>query len=266
MVASSIACLVIGSGLSTFIHLRRLYHSEQMNTELQQNVRFALDSVVRDIRSAGYGLDVPDSSLGKWVDWIEQFDRNPQIVEGVGGSPDALRIVGAFNKAVTALSQPAATGDTSIVVEDAGKLNRSYHKLLFLNQAETVRITHISGNILSISSHPTESDRGLRYDYPAGAPIELVVTVEYTCRPQEGSILRHPYLARVDSSASRVLPWMQVTASCIEDLQCVREDDAITIEITGRTSGKNYAQYDQEHLDYYRRLILSSSVRSRNAM
>jgi prepilin-type N-terminal cleavage/methylation domain-containing protein len=186
LVASFITTLLLASCMALLAQHQSIHLATRQMTEIRQNVGFAMDSVLRDVRMAGYGLDVPDSELDTWVSWISTFTVNSQISDGANGDPDGLVLVAAFDNPVARLVTGVTTGETLLAVEmldpTPNLLNTYNRSILYLNKTETLRITGITGTgtnlYLSISAHPTDTT-GVHNEYFAGSTLELVKAVTY---------------------------------------------------------------------------------------
>ena len=262
MAASFIGLLLILSLVATVTQQRATMRAQQLVGEMHQNLRFAMDSVSRDIRTAGYGLEIDPPLLDDWVTWISGFTENPMVIEGLGGAPDQLVIVGALDNPVTTLSAPAPAGTNVIVVADASAFNTFDKSIIFIGRTSTARILGINGNALTISLHPTHNN-GLRFDFPAGSPVELVKEYRYRWY-NAADYPYYPFLSRQDSGADYSRQWMKVTAGYIEDFQVARNGDLLEVAITAIVAHPDRHYHHPEKDDPFRRATLASTIKPRN--
>ena len=279
MSATFVGLMLIAMFVAAFTQQRRVYRKEQLITEMQQNARFAMETISRDIRMAGYGLDVPEHQLNTWVSWLPNFHQNPMISSGSGSDSDVLTIVAAFDEPVAALSSGAPSGSQTLSVSMLrGNFGDTFKPsdLIFIGKSETLRIEDVNSGQLVVSSHPTSS-RGIRHTYAAGTPVELVGTVEYEIVPGGAWGGDFPYLARIDSLTQYY--WfrggnhsygrdgrqdLMVTAGYIEEMQFQRQSGGIEVSLRARTSQPDAYYVHPTFKDPYRRMNLTSLVRPRN--
>ena len=275
MVASFISISMLG-GLIAIQYQQQIVHNAQRQmTEIRQNTGFAMDCVLRDIRMAGYGLQVPPLELDTWVHWIDDFTTNPKIIEGANGAPDKLVLIAAWDSPVAVLASGSVTGDTSLAVSQLDTtpnlFNTNNRKIIFINKTETARITGISGSgsnlVLQISTHPTQN-AGIHRSYPAGSQIELVLGVTYEWKPANtSSSISHPYLTRRDeATADEPGGLWEVSANCIEDFQVVPtgQERELKVEITGISPDVDGRYVDPNYGDHFRRRTLRAIATPRN--
>jgi prepilin-type N-terminal cleavage/methylation domain-containing protein len=182
MIASAVSALLVLGLVSTFVQQRKSYKSMQLMTEMDQNIRVAMDVVCRDLRMAGHGMNVRAADYAAWLSWAGGITGAVQVTQGSSGAPDTLQIVGALDDAPGRLSAQAAIGATSIILGSGqgAAFNASDQRVIMVGKTETARITGMSGDTLTISTDASISGRGLRNPYPAGAPVELVKLVTYS--------------------------------------------------------------------------------------
>lgn len=274
MVAVSLTGLLVASALGVFIQQRRALKSSKIISETRQNVRTAVDMLSRDIRLSGYGLNINSADLPNWIDWAVDLegnpvtmDANPKIVDDENGTVDAIWIAAAFEDPVASLIADAAV-DSTIIQLASGQgaqfdigLNK---KLIFIGRVETARIVSITGDTLTISTHPTLS-RGLDWDHPAGSVVELVKVRSYEWTAQSENYPGKPYLTRDDSIPGIITYyWQRLIAAGIADLQISQTGDRIDIDVTGKAAVQDGNFFNGENGSKYRTMEMSSSVVLRN--
>jgi prepilin-type N-terminal cleavage/methylation domain-containing protein len=273
MVAVLLTGLMVSGALAAFSYQRRVLRANEITSEMRHNVRTAMDMITRDVRTAGYGLDCEESEVRDWIAWTHTMggaavtmDANPKIVDGSGGAPDAIWIAAAFGPPRATLAMPAALGSTTLRLGNGqgAQFQSSQRRVLFLGKTETIRVTDVSGDTLTISTDPTQTS-GLRYDHPAGTLVELVMVRSYEHNDGSSGYPHLPHITRDDNQSDTYNhTWERLIANAIEDLQLNRVNNRVEIEITGRASAAEwYYQHPTEN-DAYRRTIMASSAFMRN--
>jgi len=267
LLAMSIAGLVILGVTGTFTIHCRTYRAQRDVRDMQQNLQTALEIISREIRMAGYGLAIPPSKLALWIPWVPGIAANPHIAPGAtAAAPDSLCVVGSFDGQVAALSAAVTNGATTLPLQygQGSLFNTNERRVIYLGRCETLRVVGRSGDTLTVSRDPTTSGRGLRYAYAAGAPVELVKAVTYTCRNDVAEYAGRPQLLRDASGESVPREWQKIAAACIEDFQVVRGTNCLTLTVGGRTRHMDAHYTDPDKGDAYRRMRLTTQVLPRN--
>jgi len=273
MTASAVGLAVTAGSITLMVNQRAYHTAHRQLTDARQNTSYAITTVSRDVRMAGYGLNIEPSELDEWVNWIPGFTSNPLIEDGANGAPDGMLIAGAFERGYAELVSGITTGDTTMTVMslDGSDLlfNDSNNKILFLGKNETVRISHPpvgAGSImtLSISTDPSTID-GVRFAYPAGTRVELVKMVQYEWVPPSVSSMPYPYLTRRDLSESIQLSGLwEVSSAYIDDFQVDVSGGAYFVRVTGITEKLDKDYLHPNKNDHYRRTTMTTKVSPRN--
>ena len=268
LVASTLSILVIFGTVMLFITHIKDYRDQKLVREMQQNVRFAVDAVCRDLRMAGYGLNIRRSEMDNWLSWEANFTENPLIQDGAGtNGSDIISIAAAFDSDPAYTANAVSSGVTTITVQDGKgfKFENNEHRLIFIGRLETARVISRAGDTLTISTHPTVSGEGLRYGYPADSPVERIEVTSYSCKVGSGSLAGIPYLARSDAEPSVLFKDLRnIVAAYIEDLQFTSDGYAFELSITGRTS-ERMSRPGTGDDDNYRRMTVTTRITPRNA-
>lgn len=273
MVAVSLSAILVLMAMSAFIFQRRVLHANQLVSEMRQNVRACMDMVNRDLRAAGYGLDMEQSELAAWIDWCADldgnpiaFDSNPKVLNGASGAPDSLWIAAAFDPPIASLASAAAAGGTTVQLGtgEGAQFNVTDRKIVFLGRRETARVTAIAGDTLTISTHPGRLV-GLDRDYPVGTPVELIAVRSYEQQAETTAYPQAPHVTRDNNQATGFsYSWQRLIATHVEDLQFGQNGNQVAINVTGRASVKDYTYGTRGGGDGYRRSTLTSSAFARN--
>jgi len=251
--------VVLVMGLVTGLFLqRRALNSQQLINEMNQNARAAANLVTTDLENTGYGLNVSENMAGLWIDWVSGFTSNPTVVDGGSGNPDSVMVAAAFEGKTSNLIVAAAKRDTAVrvVFADIGEFNTTDKKVFFLGKTEVCRITSISGDTLTISTHPTQS-RGLAFAHASGEEIEQVQVRTYSLNTDTSVWPFAPYLMMEEDGAIYSSEWEKMIAGNISDFQVRRDGYSTVVEITGRSSDVDVAYSHPTKRDNYRRVTLS---------
>lgn len=268
LAASTISTVVVLGMVTLFISHARDHHDQKLVREMQQNLRFAIDCVSRDVRMTGYGVSVRDSELPQWISWVNGFTENPLITQGATtDDPDTLSIAAAFEPPLGQTDSDAAVGATSLSLEagQGAQFDTDNRSVIYVGRMETARVVSQSGDTLTLSTHPTEAGHGLLNAYPAGTAIERIDVVTYTCRDGTGVFSGQPYLSRDDHSDESPTEWLTMAAAYIEDFQITRDTYSLTLDVSGRCSKESPIYTHPTEGDRYRRLTVSTRIVPRNS-
>lgn len=263
--------LAIGTGvlaalIAVMITQMTQYRQMRDATEMQQNAHVPMAQVLRDIRMAGYGLPVSVTQLPLWITWVSGMTNPVVIRPGSGTAPDRLLLAGAFGAPAAALQSGSLTGAKVIQVRagEGAQFNTTNRKLVFIDNQELARITAISGDLLTITTHVSLTGRGLRFSHPAGAPLELVKILEYGCEPSATNVLRRPLLFQDDHRGLLTNSLQQVVALGIDDFQASSSNNTVYIQMSALSQHAERGYTDPVHGDAYRRIAIRGSALPRN--
>jgi prepilin-type N-terminal cleavage/methylation domain-containing protein len=93
IIAMAVASVVAMSGYALFSQSNWSYQVQENVGEAQQNARVAMDRMVRDIRTAGFGLPKPPYDLSFNVSGTPSFE-SPITVSDNSTGPDTITILG----------------------------------------------------------------------------------------------------------------------------------------------------------------------------
>ncbi len=193
---------------------------------MQQNVRVAINRMIREIRMAGFGGKNENVSGGNdivtvfgnvngFVNIINAVDNSPRA-DNVGNS-DEITVVGAYERQGR-LDQNANAGDATITIiyDDAGKkFDTGARKYLCIDGRDNYEVAAEAGNVLTINP-PLRRDYIVRDGGSAliqpVTPVFLVRAVRYGLRLDADGI---PVLFRDQNTGGG----RQTVAEYIEDLQ-----------------------------------------------
>lgn len=226
IIALVISAILVAGIYRVFIHQQKSHATQEQVADMQQNVRVAINRMIREIRMAGFGgkndnvngdNDIINvfGNVNGFADIINAVDNSPRA-DNVGNS-DEITVVGAYERQGR-LDQDGHAGDPTITIiyDDAGKkFDTGTRKYLCINGRDNYVVTAEAGNVLTIN--PT-----LRRDYgvrDAGGnliqpvtPVFLVRAVQYGLRVDANGV---PVLFRDQNTGGG----RDTVAEYIEDLQ-----------------------------------------------
>jgi prepilin-type N-terminal cleavage/methylation domain-containing protein len=226
LVALVISAILVAGIYRTFIHQQRSYATQEQIADMQQNVRVAINRMIREIRMGGFGgknentngkndIITAFGNVNGFVNIINTVDNSPRA-DNVGNS-DEVTVVAAFERQGR-LDQNANAGDATIAIiyDDAGKkFDTGVRKYLCLNGRDNYEVTAEAGNVLTIK--PSLKRTYMVRD-GAGALIQpetsvfLIRAIQYGLRVDAKGI---PVLFRDQNTGGG----RQTVAEYIEDLQ-----------------------------------------------
>jgi prepilin-type N-terminal cleavage/methylation domain-containing protein len=226
LIALVISAILVAGIYRTFVHQQRSYATQEQIADMQQNVRVAINRMLREIRMAGFGgknentngkndIITAFGNVNGFVNIINTVDNSPRA-DNVGNS-DEVTVVAAFERQGR-LDQNANAGDATIAIiyDDAGKkFDTGVRKYLCLNGRDNYEVTAEAGNVLTIK--PSLKRTYMVRD-GAGALIQpetsvfLIRAIQYGLRVDAKGI---PVLFRDQNTGGG----RQTVAEYIEDLQ-----------------------------------------------
>lgn len=212
LVAMAISAILTAALYRTFIGQHRTYMVQEQVVDMQQNVRVAINRMMREIRMAGFGSvwnvfppeHLPFLTIGgPFLDVINPRDNE----NNVGQNDDQITIIGAFEQ-VSTLSQSTDGSDTIQLVGGANQFNLLTRRYLCIGGLETHIVRWIDGNTITL-------DGKLLFNHGAGTPVFKVKAIRYQLRPDNRDP-NMPVLTREDLTDGG---GSQVVAENIENLQ-----------------------------------------------
>jgi prepilin-type N-terminal cleavage/methylation domain-containing protein len=215
LVAMAISAILIAAIYRTFIRQQKTYTVQEQVVDVQQNVRVAINRMMREIRMAGFGnvsMVLPNFAAkdGPFDNIITPSNNKNYIV---GQNDDQITIIGAFEQ-VSALKTVGMNtveleGNASAFSSDPSARN----KYICIGGLESHTVTGIDGNIVTLDSnlinHYDTSNPNLKI------PVFKVKAITYRLR-WDNSNPNMPVLTREDKTDGG---GTQVVAENIENLQ-----------------------------------------------
>ena len=185
LIALMISAILIAGIYRIFLYHQRTYVTQEQVADMQQNVRVAINRMMREIRMAGFG-GKNDNSHGN-NDIINIFGNvngfaniiNPENnVTEDGITHDRITVVAAYSQIATIAANVTA-GDNLLRVNYTGstKFNSDARKYVCINGRNNYEIVPTAGNNLTLAGTFT-----LNENHSAGEPVFLVRAIRYGLR------------------------------------------------------------------------------------
>lgn len=172
LVAILLSCLVGVVLYRMFYTQDRTYTIQSEISEMQQNLRVAVERISRDLTMAGFAQPPWTTINGEGgVDFLG--------IKVTGGN--VLDVVGSFDGSQAVLALEAGEGAISLELSPGGgsHFNTGTKGDINIGGRENAKITAIKGNTLTINTDPNLTKQGLRFGYAAGTEIYLVKRKTY---------------------------------------------------------------------------------------
>jgi type IV pilus assembly protein PilW len=228
MAAIVIFSIVLTAVFATFTFQAQSYTTQSRVAEMQQNLRMSLDTLQRDIRMAGYGINtditVPGSVIGGSGTVVL---RGFYPADGGSSAPDGIYIlytydvdntVPALAPTRTATNAVTAGNSAFTVTVDNGTGTRFDNNALVIlsnnTSADLYQVTGSTANSITFGSGSVinSAGHGANHYYDVGSKVSLARFVHYYI---DTTVAAHPTLmvSKVGGTVSQPL------AEDIEDLQ-----------------------------------------------
>jgi|GEM_PF-1106360 len=263
--------ILLGAMVSSFISQQKTYAMQEQASEMTLSARAALDMIIRDIRTTGYG--VPTSGLEQWIDWVYdgegtliQFTEPIHIMQQENEA-DTLMLVGCFDAPIARLQADADVGDDRLYLRYDRRttaFNPTQRKIFYLGRNENGIVTDTPSqsrrrSSIGIDTDPeTPGNQGVDWHYSGGEDIlELLKVVTYAIKIDHVNYeAPTPILTRDENMGGGAQP----VAEHVEDLRITRNGDTLTVALTVRTATPAPHYTHPAVGDGYRRLTLTSAV------
>jgi prepilin-type N-terminal cleavage/methylation domain-containing protein len=211
LLAMVISAILIGAVYRTFINQHNTYAVQEQVVDMQQNVRVAINRMMREIRMAGFGnverifpFEAQDG--GKSVIFFNSM--NPiDNKNNVEQNDDQLTIIGAFEH-ISTLEEPTEGTNVIKLVQKGSDFDTRYRRFLCVGGLEARTVTSINGNTITLSE-------GLKLRYGKGTPVYKVKAITY----QLGWDKRNPNMPVLKREDKTDGGGLQPVAENIENLQ-----------------------------------------------
>ena len=229
LIAMAISIIVGMAGYVIFSSSNWSYKVQEDVSEVQQNVRVAMDRLAKDIRTAGFGLPDPPFSLTIGTGTF----TSPITVTNSTTAPDTITILGIGYEAGTLQSTGGCTNgsgtnlicmNTADFFSNAG-VYQPTRRYISLNGTTFIELSSAAGDHVNAAqgSMRLSSPATLYRNYPDGTPVYIIQAVQYTIVINDATASppctsANPCLRSEDFTALRG-SGSQTFAENIEDIQ-----------------------------------------------
>ena len=258
LIALVISSILIAALYRTFIGQQKTYMVQDQVVDMQQNVRVAINKMMREIRMAGFG------SVG---DVLSQIGGVNGFTDVITPNDDSITIVGGFRQ-ISALAADAAGGQNKITMAnatEASEFDGAIHHYLSVGGLESNTVQSRTGADLTL-------DKPLRVTYPVGTPVFKIHAITYGIRDDSGTpvLFRNLYSNTTSSQRETVAENIEnvqfeyfdadgnLLALPIADPGIIR---MIRVTVGART---NIVDPDFKGGDGFRRRTIASNIQIRN--
>ena len=174
LVAMAISSILIAAIYRTFMGQHKTYTVQEQVVDMQQNVRVAINRMMREIRMAGFG------NVG---DVLESGGVNG-FTDVITPNDNTITIVGGFRQ-ISTLAADAAVGQNKITLANATDASEfdgaTHHHYISIGGLESNTVQSRTGADLTLDpNHP------LKVTHPAGTPIFKIHAIMYGLRDDDG--------------------------------------------------------------------------------
>jgi type IV pilus assembly protein PilW len=255
LIALVISGVLIAALYRTFIGQQKTYIVQDQVVDMQQNVRVAINKMMREIRMAGFG------GVG---DVLSQVGGVNGFTDVIIPNANSLTIVGGFRQMST-LAANAAGGQNKITLKnatDASQFDGAIHHYISIGGLESNTVQSRTGADLTL-------DQPLRMTHPVGTPVFKIHAITYGIRDDSGTPVLFRNLYSNTTSSQR-----ETVAENIENVQFEYFDAdgnltanppdirVVRVTVTAKT---NMADSDfKGGVGGFRRRTIASNIQIRN--
>jgi prepilin-type N-terminal cleavage/methylation domain-containing protein len=177
LIAMAISAILIAAIYRTFIGQHKVYTAQEQVVDMQQNVRVAINRMMREIRMAGFGNVSDVLSLSGGVNGFTDV---------ITPNDNSITIVGGFRQ-ISKLAVSAASGQNKITVANAGdafEFNGAINHYISIGGLESNTVQSITGADLTL-----DPNYPLKVTHPAGTPIFKIHAIRYGIRRNDDGVL-----------------------------------------------------------------------------
>lgn len=180
LIALIISSVLIAAIYKTFISQQQTYTVQEQVVDMQQNIRAAINQMIREIRMAGFGIQNAvfwgaDGMHGKYKNIIHPGDDGKSITI-VGAYEEVTYVAEDFNL----ITSPDRR---KIKIKNASFFDTGGLKYISFNGTESHRIksiTYIADSDPNKSCYELELFDELTEDHPKGEPVFRVYAITYS--------------------------------------------------------------------------------------
>jgi hypothetical protein len=210
LLAILLSCLVGLVLYQMYYTQDRTYTLQSEISEMQQNLRVAIEKISRDLAMAGFAQP-------SWTTINGESGIDFQGIRVTGGT--VLDVVGAFDGAQGTLATKTVVGATVLEVTSGDGENFQGKEKIDINIGgrENAKITNKNGSTLTIDTDPYAAGlQGVQYEYPAGTPVYLVKWKTYwvdTAKPTEPLLRVDEHIGSGSQPLALFITGMEITRS-----------------------------------------------------
>ncbi len=222
LIALVISAVLVAGLYRTFVHQQKSYATQEQVADMQQNVRVAINRMIREIRMAGFGgknenlngsndIITVFGNVNGFANIINAVDNSPRA-DNIGNS-DEITVVGAYTQVGT-IDADVNAGSDKVKISYFGntKFDDVKTKYMCINGRYNYEVVPGPGNTISFAKTATNPSGTLNENHATGEPIFLVRAVQYGLRKDADGV---PVLFRNQNTGGG----RQTVAEYIEDLQ-----------------------------------------------
>ncbi len=191
LIALAVSAIIVVALYRAFISHQRSYAVQEQVADMQQNVRVAINKMMREIRMAGFGGK--NDNTGGDNDIIKVFGNvngfiniinpgNDVMVDGI--KHDQIVVVAAYDQ-IAALEKDAPANSNSFKVNFTGstRFDKPWRKYVCIDGRNNYPIIPTDGDVLTLEGGAT-----LKEKHSAGEPVFLVKAIRYGLRKDNRGI------------------------------------------------------------------------------
>ncbi len=223
LIALVISTILVAGIYRTFIHQQKTYATQEQVADMQQNVRVAINRMIREIRMSGFGGKNENTNgnndiinvfgnINGFTDIINAVDNAPRG-DNVGNS-DEITVVAAYTRIGTIVADVNAGSNTLTVKYPPGgtQFDDITRKYMCINGRYNYEVVPAAGNPITLT---LAKPAAFNESHLAGEPVFLVRAIRYGLRVDSKGV---PVLFR-DLYPNTVDTYRDTVAEYIEDLQ-----------------------------------------------
>jgi len=186
LIALVISAILVAGIYRTFIYQQKTYATQEQVADMQQNVRVAINRMIREIRMAGFGGKNENtngnndmiSGFGNVNGYTNIITAESSVTED-GITHDRITVVGAYTQLAT-IADDVIAGSPSLTVNYSGgtKFDAGTRKYMCINGRYNYEVDTTKPPI-TLAKTANNPSGTLNENHAAGEPVFLVRAVQY---------------------------------------------------------------------------------------
>jgi len=193
MMVSLVILVFVFAGVAAFYGANRSARvAEDLSETMEAQLRVGMDSIMFDLRSAGYGT--PTTNLSSWIPWVAGMTSDPLLTVGAGSNPDTISIALCTSQPVGTLAAAYTAGAATFTLDAAGAaaVDTANKKLIYINNTELAQVYAKTGTTITPDTSPNiAGPQPLSKSYNIGTPICRVDVVTFSVDTTAHTLLRN---------------------------------------------------------------------------